>query len=363
MEEQNIPVAKKKKIIPFIILAAVLIFGGIYAYNKINHNLHYEETDNAQIESNAVPVLTRVAGYIDSINLNDYENATANTVALTIDDAEFKIAVQQAEADLLSAQADYSGALADVQNSNSQINNISASRGVAQANTAIQQVRLQKANTDMARDKALYDAGAITKKQYEDSKANYDIAVKQLQANNMQVTQVATQTGTANAQIEKSKSNIQKANAVIAIRKAALETAKLKLSYAKIVFPISGRLGKINLQKGQYIQPGQPLFSIVNNERHWVIANFKETQLAKLKIGQPVTIKIDGYPGNAITGKIAEFSDATGSKFTLLPPDNASGNFVKVTQRVPVKIEFDNIEKIKDILKAGLSVSVEVKVK
>jgi membrane fusion protein, multidrug efflux system len=364
MEQQAIPTKKKKKIAPFIILGVILILGGWYAYNTINHNMHFEETDNAQVETNAVPVLTRVAGYVDSINLSDYQNVHANDIALTIDNAEFKIAVQQAEADLLSAKADYSAALADVKNSNSQINNINANTDVAQANAAIQQERLSKANTDMQRDEALYNAGAITRKQWEDSKANYNIAVKQLQANDKQVAQVSTQTGTANAQIERSKSSIEKANALIAIRQAALETAKLKLSYTKILMPINGKIGKINLQKGQYIQPGQPLFSIVNNQRYWVVANFKETQLAKLKIGQTVNIKMDGYPSNDdITGKIVEFSDATGAKTTLLPADNASGNFVKVTQRVPVKIEFDNIAPIKEILKAGLSVSIEVKVK
>ena len=363
MEQQEISTKKKKKIIPFIIVGIILILGGFYAYNTIVHNMHFEETDNAQIETNAIPVLTRVAGFVDSINLSDYKNVIANQIALTIDDAEFKIAVQQAEADLLLAKADYSAALADVKNSNSQINNIQANTGVAQANAAIQQERLNKANIDLQRDEALFAAGAITKKQIEDSKANYNIAAKQLQANDKQISQISTQTGTANAQIEKSKSSIEKANALIAIRQAALETAKLKLSYTKIIMPINGRIGKINLQKGQYIQPGQPLFSIVNNERYWVVANFKETQLARLKIGQTVNIKMDGYPNSDITGKIVEFSDATGAKTTLLPADNASGNFVKVTQRIPVKIEFDNIAPIKEILKAGLSVSIEVKVK
>jgi membrane fusion protein (multidrug efflux system) len=127
--------------------------------------------------------------------------------------------------------------------------------------------------------------------------------------------------------------------------------------------PVNGRIGKRNLEVGQYVQPGQPLMTVVNSDRFWVVANFKETQIEKMKIGQEVEIKLDGYPDINITGKVSSFSLATGAKFSLLPPDNATGNFVKITQRVPVKIELEDNAKYKDILKAGLSVDVEVKVK
>jgi membrane fusion protein, multidrug efflux system len=184
-----------------------------------------------------------------------------------------------------------------------------------------------------------------------DSKAAYETAVKQYQVQKDELALANSRKGISNAQIEK-------ALALIKTREAGVDNAKLKLSYTKIYAPVSGRVGKVNLQKGQYVQPGQPLFSIVNNEEFWIIANYKETQLKNLKAGQPVKIKIDGYPNLDIRGKISSFSDATGAKFSLLPPDNATGNFIKITQRVPVKITFDHPEKIKGILKAGLSVTV-----
>ncbi len=344
----TVPPKKKSPLVP-IILGIVALLAAFFGVRKINHAMHYEETDNAQIESNAVPVLSRIAGYVDTLNLADYQDVKAGQLLLSIDNREFVIAVQQAEADLLTAQADLATAEAALLNTNQ-------NRSLASANQDVQQSRLQKAVSDLKRDEALFGEGSITQKQYEDSKSGYETALRQLGANKEQVAVAASQNGTSRAQIEK-------ARAMIKVREAALESAKLKLTYTRIVAPASGRVGKVNLHPGQYLQPGAPLFSIVNNEQFWIIANFKETQLAKLKIGQPVEISMDGYPDQKITGKISSFSDATGAKFALLPADNATGNFVKITQRVPVKIDFDNASAYKSLLKAGLSVKVDVKVK
>ncbi len=341
---------KKKKFKPaYIILPLVLILGGYYGYGKLMHALHYETTDNAQVESNAVPVLSRIAGYVDSLNISDYQQVQAGQPLLVLDDREYSIAVAQAEADLLQAKADLATAIANV-------DNINASRRVASANSGVLQSRVDKTAADLRRDEALFADGSITRKQLEETRANAETAQRQLTAGGEQVRQASVQTGSAQAQIKK-------AEALIATREAALEQAKLKLSYTRISAPASGRIGKKNLEKGQFIQPGQPLFTIVNNETFWIIANFKETQLKNLAIGQGVNIRIDGYPGKTIKGHISSFSEATGARFSLLPPDNATGNFVKVTQRVPVKIEFENTADLKKVLKAGLSAEVEVKVK
>lgn len=348
--EQQQPAAKPgKKAAPKVILAVVLVAAGYFGYTRISHALHYENTDNAQIESNATPVIPRIPGYIDSVELKDFQNVKEGQLLVVLDKKPYEIAAHQAAADLATAEADLTNAL-------SQINNLDASKGVANANVDVQQVRLQKAQNDMNRDKALYEEGTITLKQYEDTKAIYETAVKELGANNQQVNQVSTQYSSANAQI-------QRAHALVETKKAALEIAMLNLSYTQVIAPVSGRIGKTNLQKGQLLAAGQPLFTIVNNEQYWIVANFKETQLQHMRVGQEAELTIDGYPDRKITGKISSFSDATGAKFSLLPPDNATGNFVKVTQRVPVKIEIDNAESLKDILKAGLSVDVDVKVK
>lgn len=348
--QQEVVVEKKRRFKPiYVILPLLLIGGALYGYPKVQHAVNYESTDNAQIETNAIPVLSRVAGYIDSVAVSDYTEVKKGQVVLTLDDREAQLAIAQAEADLLQAQADLAAARAS-------LSTVGSSRNVAAANADVLRTRLQKAQTDVRLDEALFADGAITRRQLDDSRAALETAQKSLAAGNQQTVQASVQGATSNAQI-------QKAQALIETRKAALDKAKLQLSYVTVAAPATGRIGKTALQPGQFIQPGQPLFTIVNNEQFWVIANFKETQLAKLKIGQPVEIEVAGYPDKKFSGKITSFSEATGAKTSLLPPDNASGNYIKVTQRVPVKIDIDNVNGVRDILKAGLSVNVDVKVK
>jgi membrane fusion protein (multidrug efflux system) len=189
-----------------------------------------------------------------------------------------------------------------------------------------------------------------------------DVAVEQVNATKGGSSTATAQIGKAKTQTSLVNAQIQRAEAVVNVKKAMIDQAKLRLSYTNIAAPISGKIGKKNVEVGQYIQPGQSLMTIINDSTYWVIANFKETQIGRMKVGQEVEIKLDAYPNQPLKGRIASLSEATGAKFSLLPPDNASGNFVKLTQRVPVKIEVENIAQYKDILRAGLSVDVAVKV-
>jgi membrane fusion protein (multidrug efflux system) len=330
------------------VIIVIVILAAFFGIRSFLHNRHYESTDNAQIESRSVPVIARVAGYIDSLGVDDYQTVKQGDVLIVIDSKEYSIAVTQAKADLMNAEADMANAEAAYKNS-------LANKKVAIANASVQQVRVDKANADLARDEALFKDEAITKKQVEDTRSNAQTTAKQYSANQEQVNLASTQVATAEAQLQKAKAQIE-------IRKAALEQAQLRLSYCKVTAPVSGRIGKRNIEHGQYIQPGAPLFSIVNDENFWLVANFKETQLEKMKEGQVVNVVLDGYPDVEIQGKVGAFSQATGAKFSLLPPDNATGNFVKVTQRVPVKIDLINSQQYKNILRAGLSAEVEVKV-
>ncbi len=345
---ENTEPTKKKNPLIFVMLG-VAVVAAFFGIKSLLHGMKVEETDNAQIESRSVPVISRVAGYIDSLGVDDYELVKEGELLIKIDDREYKIAVTQAQADLMSAQA-------DMTNAHAAYNNSIANKKVASANAAVQQTRLTKAKNDLDRDEALQKEGAVTQKQVDDSRSAYDGANKQYSANNEQINLASTQVAIAEAQL-------QKIEALIETRKAALDQAQLKLSYCKIVAPITGKIGRRGIEKGQFIQAGAPLFSVVNDENYWIIANFKETQLEKMKEGQEVSIVLDGYPDAEMTGKVTSFSQATGSKFALLPADNATGNFVKVTQRVPVKIEITNPEKYTTILRAGLSVKVEVSVK
>lgn len=351
MEQTTTPSApkKKKSKVPFILLGIVILLGGYFGIKKLIHSLHYESTDNAQIETNTVPVLSRVNGYADSILVTDFQQVKKGDLLVVLDDRELQVSLQQAEADLLTAQA-------DLVNARAQVRSYSQNKSFTSSTANVQEIRLNKAKSDFQRDEELYKAGAITKKQYDDSKNNYETAVQQYNSNLEQVKLSQTQITTADAMI-------LKAEAMIKVREAMVEQAKLRLSYTRITAPFDGKVGKVNIQPGQYIQPGQTLFSLVDNSDFWIIANFKETQISNMQVGQEVNIHIDGYGKKTIKGKVNSFSEATGSKFALLPPDNATGNFVKVTQRVPVKIVFDDLESLRPVLKAGLSVTVDVKVK
>jgi membrane fusion protein (multidrug efflux system) len=344
--EPQLETPKKKKT-SLIIFAVIAILLAGYGAMKLVHSMTHESTDNAQIESNAVPIVSRLAGYIDSLGIGDYVEVKAGQPLVTIDSREYELAVKQSEADLLSAKADLANAQAQLVNSN-------LNRNVAQANLDVQKVRTDKAQADYVRDQNLFKDNSITRKQLEDSKANTETAQKQLRSNTDQVSFAVSQINNAQAQIEKMRAQVE-------TKQAALENAELKLSYTQMTSPVSGKIGKTNLQKGQYVQPGQTLFTVVNNEQYWIIANFKETQLEKIKEGMPAEISLDGYPDVKVKATITSVSDATGARFALLPPDNATGNFVKVTQRVPVKLTIDNMAEVKQYLKAGLSVTVDIK--
>lgn len=348
------PKAKKEKsekkrspVLP-ILLVAILGAGGWYGWKALYHAMHYESTDNAQIEGSTVPVMARVAGYVQAVNVSDFQTVRAGDRLITIDSAEYEIAVRQAEADLAVAEADLDNAVSGKANTGQ-------NRFVAVAGEELQQVRLNKAKLDLDRDRKLLAEGSITQKQFDDSQADYEAAVKQLRSNNEQVRLASVQTGGSEALIKKAK-------ATIALRQTALDNARLRLTYAKIPAPASGRVGKVSAQPGQYVQPGQTLFTIVDTTHYWVVANFKETQIGNMKVGQPVELKIDGFPDQKLEGRIMSFSDATGARFALLPPDNSTGNFVKVTQRVPVRIEIENAKAVAHMLKAGLSVDVDARI-
>jgi membrane fusion protein (multidrug efflux system) len=345
MENQN----PKKKRNPAIFIAPVVI--GVILFIGIRswiHGRHYESTDNASIEATNLPMLARVAGYIDSLTVKDYDEVKIGQLLLVIDDREYKIALQQ-------ALADQQAAVADLENAKAGLTNAEKSLLLAKSNHEVQRARLDKSQADLKRDEALFADASITTKQLDDSKSAHLINQRLYNAS-------ADQVGSAQAQIRTATALIQKAEAQIQTRKALVDQARLRLSFTRIYAPASGKIGRKAIDKGQFVQPGQTLFSILNNDDFWVIANFKETQLQRMKERQELDLELDGFPDVAIKGKVASMSDATGSKFALLPPDNSTGNFVKITQRVPVKIEIEDLDKYKSFLRGGLSLTAEVKV-
>ena len=335
-----------KKIFPRIIISTVVLIALIYLVKEVWYAFHHEETDNAQVEMRLVPILSRVSGFVDKIYVDDYSVVTRGQLLLVVDSTELDLQLQE-------MQADFSQSVSDIENAKASLTNAEASLAYSKGNLEVIRLRQSKSSTDMNRDKSLFEGNAITKRQMDDSQSNFEINAKQLEASQMDVK-------VAETRLEVLRSLVNKAQSQADIKKARIDQQKLKLSYCRIFAIADGKLGKRNIDEGQFIQAGTPLFTIVNSQSQWVIANFKENQVKNIHVGQVVTIKIDGYPKIDVEGKVVSLSEATGAKFSLLPPDNATGNFVKVTQRIPVRIEIIDAAKYKDILRAGMSVIVSV---
>ena len=354
---------KKKTNKKFLLIIVVLLILGItYGSFKYIHSLSHEGTDDAQIEKNMNPIIPKVSGYVSKVYVKDNAFVKKGDTLFTIDTRDFQLKIEEANAAVIAAEGGYEVAKADTGSSMASISASDANVRTAGGNIESAKIRLGRVASDYVRYDNLYKNHSITKQQYEQALAAKQEAENQVRilqqqekASSFQKSVVIAKSKVSDKQAEVASANIKKA-------KAQLEAAKLNLSYTVITAAIDGQVSKIEIQPGQLIQPGQSLFYIINNATAWVIANFKETQLNKMVIGQKVTIKVDAYPDYDFQGEIASFSPATGSIFSLLPPDNATGNFVKTIQRLPVKISLNasNDAKKIELLRPGMNVNVDV---
>jgi membrane fusion protein, multidrug efflux system len=355
--------AKKKSIVFPIILLLLIIGGSWFGYTKYVHSKHHEETDDAQVEANISPVISKISGYVQEVKVTDNQFVQKGDTLITLDPRDLSMVLRQAEAALATAQSNLAGAQANTNASIQNKNIPQAAVNTANAQIEVARVNVNRAAQDFVRYENLIKDHSITQQQYDIALAAKQTAEKQLQVLIEQRNQAAVQTGVVSSQSTAVSSQTGVANALINQRKVEVENAKLNLSYTVILAAESGIVSKIPVQKGQFLQAGASLFSIVLNNDKWVVANFKETQYNKMLEGQKVTIKVDAIPNHEFEGQLSSFSPATGSKFALLPADNASGNFVKVVQRLPVKIEFTNkADSLIKKLRPGMNVGVDVHV-
>jgi len=345
-----------------IIIVLLILSGLSYGIFKYVHSLSHETTDDAQIEKNMNPIIPRVMGYVTKVYIKDNDFVKKGDTLFTIDNNDYLVKLEDAKAALIAAQGNFEVSKADI---GSALANVSVSdANVQSAGGTIEtaKIRLGRATNDFERYNNLYKNHSITKQQFEQALAAKQEAESQLRilqdqqkASAFQKSVIIAKSKVSNKQSEVASANIKRAEAM-------LEAAKLNLTYTVVTAAIDGQVSKIAIQPGQLVQTGQALFYIINNQEAWVIANFKETQLNKMKMGQKVTVKVDAYPDTDFEGEITSFSPATGSKFSLLPPDNATGNFVKTIQRLPIKISLNTTndpEKIK-LLCPGMNVDVDV---
>ena len=353
---------KKSYVVP-IILGVAIVGLAILGFKKIAYAMKNEDTDNSQLECNISPVVPKIGGYVETLNVKENQFVKKGDTLLTIDARDLQIRVKQAEINLATAIANVNVAKSNSATTAATAKGYQYSTELAKSNLETAKVRVWQAQQDFDRIKRLYDLQSATQQQLDNARAALETAEKQQQAASNQIAIAREQAGASTANIETSVKNIDLASITIDQRRQELEMAKLQLSYATITAATSGYISKKNVQLGQLVNAGQSLFSIVDENEMWVMANFKETQIENMKVGQKVKIEVDAYPDKEFEGQIESIAAATGSKFALLPPDNATGNFVKVVQRIPVKIILDKNQDKVHPLRAGFNVKVIVKVK
>lgn len=340
---------KSKKVVRNVVTIALIIAGLFWVCSRFIHLDSVEYTDNAQIRRNIIPINSRVQGYIKSVCFDDYQLVNKGDTLVVIESSEYELKVAQ-------ARAGYHKAIMENSAMGTVISTTANNLTVSDANIEELRIRLHQAETDYHRYEQLLARKAVTQQQYDNvkadyeaTKAKYDMLVRQKRSTSL-VKEEQTQ------RLEQNQTNID-------VAKAAQNLAELNLSYTVITAPCAGVTSRKAVQVGQLIQPGQTLLSLVEYDNVWIIANYKETQTANIREGMPVKIKVDAVPGVEYYGEVASMSNATGAQYSVIPQDNSAGNFVKVEQRIPIKITFtgENSKKQLDRLRSGMNVECEVR--
>ena len=346
--------SSKRSPLPFI-LGALVLAGGFWTVRTLSYASAHESTDNALIDGHVLPVLAKVGGFVTAVRVGENDRVAAESLLVSIDDREYRVRLAQAEADLAGARAATGGRGGSGQ-AQAMVASATAQTAVQSANIDAARAQVVRAEADLARSTELAAKNIVSQQMLDGAKA-------QAAATRAQLVAVQRQVTAAGATVTGMEAGVRLAEARSTAAGAARDNAALQLSFTRITSPASGLVSKKQVEVGQLVQPGQMLMNIASDTGLFVTANFKETQLEKLRVGQHVELDVDAYGGAKIEGVVESISAATGSRFTLLPPDNASGNFTKVVQRVPVRIRITKGLDAARPLRIGLSVIAHVDTK
>jgi len=357
-EKENTP-KKSSKVMP-VILGLLLAAGIVFGVKEYIYYSKHEDTDDAQIDGDISPVVARVGGYVDTIMFEENQHVTQGQLLVKLDDRDYKVKLEQALSTQKLAGASVGVSESQIYATEASLATAGANVASASANAETAQVKLTQAQRDYDRYANLVKDGSITQQAFEQAQVTRDAAKNMLKAAQEQYKGAQDQYKAAQEQVIGTKNQLNVTNSGVTQKQGDIDFARLQLSYTNIVAPSSGIASKKNVQIGQLVQAGQTLFSVVDDNSLFITANFKETQMDHLRPGEKVNIVSDAFPDTKIEGTVYNFAPATGAKFSLLPPDNATGNFVKVVQRVPVKIKINAPKEIMDKLRPGMSVAVSV---
>ncbi len=334
-----------RSLITSLIILIFLLSGGILWYLE---RQHYESTDNAYLKADMVLISPKVQGYVIALNIDDNQTVKQGDLLLSIDPADYQARVDQASARCLTLEATIKQLEAQKQVQRARIEQ-------AKADVQASQITLNLLLKDLKRFKNLIKQGSASTRSVDKIQTQYQQTLAQLSG--LKAHLLAEQ-----AQLQSLDSEIAASEARLKSARAQWRLSQLDLENTRLTAPADGVIGRRSVQVGQLVRPGLALAYLVETDKIWIDANFKETQIADMKPGQPVEIHVDAYPDQVYHGKVHSFSPATGSEFSILPPENATGNFTKIVRRIPVKIVFDEEQPL-NRLKAGYSAVVRVKVR
>ena len=331
-----------------IVIIAVIVLALGYVCSRFIHLGNKEWTDDAQVQRHITPLNARVGGFIKEIRFDDYSRVKKGDTLVIIEDAEYQLQLAQAEAQLKGQRSGSSAVSAGMNTTASNVR--VAAAGIEEA-----RVNMENAKADYERFAALLEKDAVTRQQYDNARARYEASKARYEQANSQKQSTALV-------VSEQAQRLSQTHAGTSVAEAQVNLARLNLSYTVIVATCDGVMGKKDIHEGQLVQPGQQLARIVDDDQVWVIANYRETQMKHVQVGNRVEFEADAVPGIVYQGEVESIAAGTGSAFSNIPVDNATGNFVKVEQRVPVRIRLTADNKAEDVAKllAGLNVETEV---
>jgi len=350
----------RRKIVAAGVFGVIAVIGIITIMVYVNYKSTHITTDDAFVDGRIHVVASKVQGTLKNIFVSDNIFVKKGDLLAEIDAIDYDTKVKEAESGLNAERSKLAELRTKVDVAKKQILEMSYRVKSAEAALEVQNANLRQAETDMRRAENLLKKDAISKERYDKTKTGYDVSAAQVNAVTEQLKQAEASIETQNAVIIQTESSLRSQESVIKQKEAVLSGAELNSGYAKLYAPADGYVTKKAVEPGNQIQPGQPLMAIVPLDDIWITANYKETQMEKIKPGQKVKIKVDTYSGKSFEGKVESIMAGTGASFSLFPPENATGNYVKIVQRIPVKILLEKNADPAHVLRVGMSVELTV---
>jgi membrane fusion protein (multidrug efflux system) len=348
----------QKRNVAFGILIVALVVGVVALFFFLEYRRTHVTTDDAFVDGRIHIVASKVPGTVLALHVKDNQFVNKDEPVLDIDPVDYRVALQEAQANLEMEKARLTEVQSRVETTRKQLMEIRASLDASRSALKAQEALAWKADADLKRAEPLIKEQIVTQEYYDQRKTNQDVAVAQVKSARENVNRLEGSVEAQKSLIRQMEAAVAPQQALIQQREALVEKAKLNLSYTKILAPASGYVTKRSAEVGNQVQAGQPLLAVVPlaQEQIWITANYKETELRDVKPGQKVEIKVDTYPGKVFRGRVNSIMAGTGSVFSLFPPENATGNYVKIVQRIPVRVTLDEGSDPDHLLRVGMSV-------